>query len=750
MIKPMRKDLIAIAILVVLCALFFWRFLTTDQVDQAMFPKGDFAYQFYAWRAMVFRELRAGRFPLWTPSIYSGYPLQADPQSALFYPPALLINLGALLAGLRTFPFRLLELEVIAHVLLTSLLTYAFLRTQVKGWLNALLGSIAFAYGGYMTGYPLLQMAIIESATWLPLALLGLWGYYQANKQRWLWLTAFAFGMSILGGHPQTSMMVVYTSLAFQVYQLYRARKPWYVGLRDVAFVLIMAGGLSAIQSIPSLQYTRLSTRANLPVAQAGSGFPLADLVQLVLTGLVSQWQPLYVGIWPLLLAGIALLLKPRRDVWFWLGLTIAALLLSFGGQLFGFDIVYLLLPSYRLFRSQERLALLVSFGLSTLAAFGSEALWHAMARISRAQLGRVLRFLAYCLPACFLALLATIWFHRQGLDPSDSGDLPTHLSALFLALAGAAGLLQARLRAGRRRSLWQALALALVVLNLFSLNRAANQVPVDMAYPVTEPIRILSKDKELFRFQNDHRLPPQSASVHGLQEIGGIAPIRLAAYEEFLERAPEALRWQLLNVRYVVTWRGSLVSREGNLIPADMIHREGEGEAITYVHRLREPGPRAWVVRGTYFARNTDEMYEFMSSPYFDPRQAAVLETPLILPPASAAAEDIVEITQHEPMNLQITADLAGQGLLVLSEIAYPGWQAYLDGRKVPILRAYGILRSVVLPGGVSHIEFRYRPLVLYVGGAISACAWLLFLIPFISSLLKARSRDSVQGEQT
>ncbi len=753
MFKPDRKDLWVVLLLALLCALFFWRILTTNDSNEAMFPKGDFPYQFYSWRVMVYRELRQGRVPLWISNIYSGYPLQADPQSALFYLPAMANYALHWVAGQEIFSFRLLEWEAIAHVFLASVFTYAFLRSQLKRRLSALLGSITFAFGGYLTSYPLLQLAVVETAVWLPLALLGARARYQEQRRSYLWLVGFALGMSILAGHTQTSMLVVYTTLAYMAYQAWRSGTPWHRGLLDLVLMMAVAGGLGAVQALPSYEYARLSTRADLAVDQSGTGFPPSDLVQLVLTGFVSQWQPLYVGIWPLLLAGVALRMRcvpgrRRADTLFWVGLAAVALILSFGKEMFGFELAYLVLPGYHLFRSQERLAFLVSFALSVLAAEGADVVWGALRRQERLWLGRLMQLLRGALLAVGVALMVVLWLHRQGIDPSDSRNLPNHMAILLLMVGGSLGLLYARFYHGRQRLAWGALSIALVVVNLFSLNRAANQVPVDPVYRPTTATDIMLADGETFRFQDDYRLPYQTSCFFGLEEVGGIAPIQPAHYELFRLRVPEAVRWALLNIKYVVTWRADLVSYEGLLVPADVLHSEGQGEGVLYVHRLKDPGPRAWVVRGVYQARDDADAYNIMRSALFDPTRGAVLQEPISLPSTGPSGEDKLTFLHQSPMRIRIQAELPSEGLLVLSEVNYPGWRVFVNGRRAALYEANGILRSVLLPAGESIVEFRYVPISFYVGLAISIIAWVLLINAAIVLAHRARLRASGRAE--
>ena len=64
-----------------------------------------------------------------------------------------------------------------------------------------------------------------------------------------------------------------------------------------------------------------------------------------------------------------------------------------------------------------------------------------------------------------------------------------------------------------------------------------------------------------------------------------------------------------------------------------------------------------------------------------------------------------------------QITVQVSGPGLLVLSEIFYPGWQARVDGALVPLESFSGILRAVHVSDGKHLVEFVYRPVGIYLG---------------------------------
>jgi hypothetical protein len=68
-------------------------------------------------------------------------------------------------------------------------------------------------------------------------------------------------------------------------------------------------------------------------------------------------------------------------------------------------------------------------------------------------------------------------------------------------------------------------------------------------------------------------------------------------------------------------------------------------------------------------------------------------------------------------------------QGLLVLKDSWYPGWEARVDGTKVPIYRVNGCFRGVIVPAGEHKVVFEYKPTLIYVSGAISLIVTLTLL---------------------
>ncbi len=727
MSKLDRRDLYVALVLLLLWGLFFWRYLTPVEADRVAFPRGDLSEHFYLLRSFAFDELKAGRFPLWGRGVFDVYPFQADPESALFYPPVALELLIGLVLGWSALPLQAIQVEAMAHVLLASFLCYLFLREEVGHRLAALLGSLAFAYGGYLTAYPLQQITFLEAAVWLPLALWSVKLLTRTGKKRYLVLTVLAFTLAFLTGNPQNLIQLFYATLAYYAYQCWRTRLPWPVALKRLGLVLALTMGLSAVQLLPSLEWWRHSTRASISFEKAAVAFPPQDVVQLVVTGLVSYWQPLYVGLFPLVLAFLACATGRKRDLPFWAGLTIVALIFSFGKNLFGFEVAYLALPGYSLFRDQERHAYLVAFGLSILAAYGLDALLSPLKRWERKWVHHTARYVRYALPVVFLLIGAAVLLHRMELDVSDSQKLADHLAVLFLCLAFATALLTLRCYRPRSRSALGILALMLVVFDLFTLNRARYYAQPHDPHQVSSLFQQIKADPGWFRVQEDEF--PLIRNVAGRRELRGMwgVAIRLNHYKEFLDRAPEDVRWKLMGAKYVVTWRGSLVTWQGReMADVEVLGKEGEGESLKHFYRLPWQPQRAFVVREVAVAQNRDELYQILSSPDFDPFRTAVLWEPIPLKPAPRAGDGVV-ITSDTPACIGLQARLGAPGLLVLSEVTYPGWRAYVNGQPAKLYEADGILRAVPLPEGESRVVFRFLPLTFYVGVAFSSLTVLL-----------------------
>jgi len=91
--------------------------------------------------------------------------------------------------------------------------------------------------------------------------------------------------------------------------------------------------------------------------------------------------------------------------------------------------------------------------------------------------------------------------------------------------------------------------------------------------------------------------------------------------------------------------------------------------------------------------------------------------------------SESKVNIVKDDNRNLTIKTYTNADAILVLADTYYPGWKAYVNGKRVKIYPANINQRAIVLPEGENMVEFIYKPMTLYLGGCISLLT-LAFLV--------------------
>lgn len=86
------------------------------------------------------------------------------------------------------------------------------------------------------------------------------------------------------------------------------------------------------------------------------------------------------------------------------------------------------------------------------------------------------------------------------------------------------------------------------------------------------------------------------------------------------------------------------------------------------------------------------------------------------------------VEIWKHSANQIEISVE--GPGTLILSEVYYPGWVAFIDGDRTDIQKTVGLFRSVVIPEGSHAVKFVFRPASVFLGLGLSILTWVTLLV--------------------
>ena len=163
----------------------------------------DSAYMYFPMFEAVDAAWAAGKVPLWNPFCNFGMPLVADGTSSVFYPGKVIFA-----ARFLDYPSRY-GIYLGLHVLWSAVGTYWLARAMRCRRSGATIAAIAFAFGAPVV-FQTTNVIYLVSASWLPIAVLGVWRFLNTQQIVWSLLAAMACAMIILGGDPQ---MVYHTGL---------------------------------------------------------------------------------------------------------------------------------------------------------------------------------------------------------------------------------------------------------------------------------------------------------------------------------------------------------------------------------------------------------------------------------------------------------------------------------------------------------------------------------------------------------
>jgi hypothetical protein len=640
--------------------------------------------------------------PLWTPANLSGMPLAANQVAMRFYPLAWLFLFLPL-----NFVFNLLY---VFHLFWGGLGLYGLLRIGFKlDHIPSLAGALTFALGGKLLAHVAGGHVIVAAAmAWMPWALLGTHQLLCDGHHLWGVLAAVALAMQITTD-VRITLYTAYLVLAYALWDLLvvSKRQRWArlrYALPRLAIVPVLAVLLGAAQFLPLFELMGYSNRA-LSLKEAGSFAltPLTLLVGLLLPDAQAGHEMVvYLGLVPLVLAFLSLR-HPDRRVWFFWGVLVFAVLYALGPATPLFDLVYRWVPGFRWVRAPGRVFLPASLAVAILAGVGLERLARGQTRLSLPIV------LAIGVLALGLGLgLALLFGH-------------VNRAALGLAFFPTVTLLIIGLTARQHHSPGLALAgLALLLFaDLASFDVTAMRFisPTDAFADGSAVADYLTRQTGLARtYSPSYSLPSHVAARADLQTADGVEGVHLAVYDRFMALAggygdssfnvtippfPSDLRLDeafrdtqpdlrllgLLNVEYLVAsfpmnWPGLAFVTELN---------------GTHVYRNELVLPRAWVI---HTPATFDGDWATQLAALADQSAQAI-----------AARDHMARVTQYRPGLIEVEAQSPENGLLIFSEIWYPGWRAIVDGEEQPVQPIAGILRGVFLAEGTHQVVIMYDP---------------------------------------
>jgi hypothetical protein len=704
-------------------------------------------------------SVQSGMLPTWNPFIALGAPVFPDLSMAMFYPINWIIYLIEV-------PEALLAIQFVT-VMIGILCMYYYTRYLRLTWPARILCAVLFAYTLFTESF---HPVIASSLCWFPLLLLLVHRYFDSPCLFNALPISIVLALTFLAGFIN---FFFYTCMILFVYCSILLIFSWSrSGLGGIASrvamlvpALLLMLGLVAAQLIPTIEFTNLSVRSvssgsayrsesaleNFSLVLMLKNYFQTNLAYIYANGFFRLPSGVYYLGGTLLLLPFAFFSKQYRIVS--LALTasfifIVLFMLSNQVSALAFLQKIPLASSMRIHGramayAQVLLIILSGVGLSVLCQQVRQPL-EAMSR-SRALLG-VASFLGY---AALLAIFALSipdnnWFLA-------SAALCTLLIVIVLLRPAETST---ALRCG-----W-IIALVIVVdvsahrNNRFLVPAFVNkEVPfvssnIEQAREVSGQSRVLfvaGGEGKAYRVAN---MGPKYQVAH----IGAYTPLSLARWENFIrylggEQEYDQVISQSLNMRFYGAFIPSLLnllSKEPRILEmASLRYWFSPTGTVEHENAL----PRAYVVR--HYLQTDDEAHSLAAIK----ENLAHIENTVILENASPTYSSLpaptrehgeAVITLHSNDRVELDVEVANPSILVLTDAFYPGWRAYVDDRPTPLFRANSLFRAVEVPAGKHRVSFRFIPISLYWGLAISfiSAAIIVALMFRHSDRGKARQR--------
>jgi hypothetical protein len=747
---PLIRELGAAVVLLLAALGFFWRILFTPD---AWKPAGggdlvSFLFPIYRFAAA---SMKAGNLPLWNPHLYGGAPFLADMQTGLFYP------LNQLLFWLLpNFAYKALEWMAVLHIFLAGFFMYLCLRylepDRPLRLPAALAGAVAYMFSGLFIVH-FGNLNLIAVAAWLPLVFLLFWRSLRTRSLGLAVAAGAAFGLSTLEGHLQITLYIglaLVVAAGVEAIMTRRSRRGWAWSLLALAITAAMAIGLSALVLLPALEYTRLSPRAELSYWDAARYSLVPGLLgEMLVPALFGSREPgLYWGVWdrvavgylgifPLILAGLAVFLRRGRRFGLFVVLAVVAFLLALGGQSVIHGWAYCLLPGFGQLRAPARAILLLDFALAGLAALGLDLLLGPLNRRARSSFRGIWQGLLWLSGAAILvggAWAYLMIYQTQDRDPVLFWRVSWAGSGLIFALLmlGASLAWLGARRSGRlRRKALAWLAIGLVFIDLASVGAYTDlgQEPPTAGFDHPQIVEFLQGDPGFFRVDSRTDIwavwQPNLALLTGLYDVSGVDnPLVVADVARYFDGtgSRSTRLYDLLGVRYVLGSKDVTLDWDKFTLAFDR-------DPKVNVYRNATSLARAFVVYRAIVAVDHEDAWARIHQADFDPATTVVLEGGQPLD-TQADIEAQAQVVRYEPNALQIEVNSEAEGFLFLSDPFYPGWQAQIDGQPTEILRANYAFRAVAVPAGRHQVTMAFRPRSWYIGLGLSVCTALILLI--------------------
>ena len=490
---------------------------------------------------------------------------------------------------------------------------------------------------------------------------------------------------------------------------------------------------------------------------------------------------PVYVGAFVVFLFVLALFIVKGPVKWALLAATILSILLSWGKNFMGFTDFFLdYVPMYAKFRTVASILVIAEFTIPLLAMLGLKKLLDEPEMLKTRMKYVGISFLLTGGVAMLFSLMPSVFFSsfistsevqalqslpaeyvqpvmanltemRQAMFTSDA------LRSFYIILVGT-GILLAVAFGKLKKEYAVGILLVLCLVDLWTVNK--RYLNDEMFVPKSEreaPQQMTQTDEQILKDKSlDYRVLNLASNTFNENEtsyyhksIGGYHAAKLRRYQEMIEQYISPEMQQAMQA--VAEAGGDMTQVNGdsifpvlNMLNTKYLIFPLQGGQTVPLQNPYTYG-NAWFVDKLQYAKNANE--EFLSVGRIDLRHEAVADAKFKEQLGEAVVQDtasIVTITAYEPNQLKYDVNSNKGGVIVFSEIYYPGWTTTVDGEPAELGRVNYILRALNVKPGKHEVVLSFFPKSVNTTESIAYVAYgILILVVLGAVFMEYRRRQ-------
>ena len=531
---------------------------------------------------------------------------------------------------------------------------------------------------------------------------------------------------------------------------------------------------------------------ASMPLSQSETAMKHADQDFLPIYQQIGQYWgeqpgtsgPVYVGAFVMMLFILGLFIVKGPVKWALLAVTILSILLSWGKNFMGFTDFFIdYVPMYAKFRTVASILVIAEFTIPLLAMLALRELFTSVNRkpstvnkyllISFLLTGGIALLFAMMPSMFFDSFISTSEMHAIKSLPAEYiqplvANLTEMRQAVFtsdcwrtfvIIVLGTCLLLLCQY--GKLKPEYTVGAvLVLCLIDLWQVNK--RYLNDEMFVPEAEreaPQQKTQTDELILRDQNlDYRVLNLASNTFNENEtsyyhksVGGYHAAKLRRYQEMIEAYINPEMQSLF--KGVSEAGGDMTQVNGDSIcpVLNMLNTRYfifplQGGQTVPIQNPYAYG-NAWFVDKLDYVDNAND--EIAAVGKIDLRHQAVADAKFKEQLGEATAQDtlsLVNITSYEPNRLTYDVSSDKGGVLVFSEIYYPGWEAKVDGQPVELGRVDYILRALNIQPGKHEVELSFFPKSVNATETVAYVAYVLLLLLVLGGVfMEYRRRKSL-----